>query len=62
MELNAKGAEAYLVGGQLKKEKEKEKEVHETQGKTYQLHIHFRQYTTGVQPYNTGQREQRNLH
>ena len=40
MELTANEAEAYLVGGQLKKEKRKGRS-YKIPGQTHQLHIHL---------------------
>ena len=57
MELTANEAEAYLVGGQLKKKKYIKGKacLYKIQGQTHQLHIHLRQYKTSVQ-YRTTKR------
>ena len=49
MELTANEAEAYLIGGKLKKEIKEKKgkgkgRLYKIKGRTHQLYIHLRQY------------------
>ena len=64
MELTANQAEAYLVGGQLKKRKRKRKRkvcLYKIRGQTHQLHMHLRQHKIGLQ-YMTKRRRKINIH
>ena len=59
MELTVNEAEAYLVRGPVEKRRKRNGKgcLYEIQEQTHQFHIHFTR-----QGYNTGQREQRNIH
>ena len=53
--LTANEAEAYLVGGQLKKQEEKKGigHLYQIQAQTHQLHIHLRQDKGTIQDTKT---------